>query len=149
MKRKIDRAVAAREPQVVWNSFVDLCAMEEYADLSPTQRQGHLVFWYDAEVQNGGHLQYFLNRGTDLLEETITALRVLELGCHADLLYRVGKVWEATEREAPRTPEEYSYRALAGEFDEHDRAFHQCSPTVVEGLERHLEKHQLDYVEFV
>jgi len=48
----------------VWNAFVDVLAMEEYADLDPVQRIPHLCFWYDSELQNGGHFQYFENRNT-------------------------------------------------------------------------------------
>jgi hypothetical protein len=149
MRRKIDRVAAATEPYLVWNAFIDLCAMEEYGELSATQRLGHLAFWYDSEVQNGGHLQYFLNRGTGLLEETITALGALGLGCHADVLRRAAAAWDASERQQPESAEEYSVQALEGEFDEFDGAFDECFPTIHEGLERHLEAHRDEYVELV
>jgi hypothetical protein len=42
--------------------------------LSAEQRPAHLVFWYESEVQNGGHFQYFENRGTEHLAATIEAL---------------------------------------------------------------------------
>jgi hypothetical protein len=38
-----------------WNGFVDLCAIEKLEDLTPIQRRAVLVFWYMAEVINGGH----------------------------------------------------------------------------------------------
>jgi len=64
VRRRVDAAAAAREPHMVWNAFVDLIATEDYADLSPLQRKAHLVFWYESEVQNGGHGQYFENQGS-------------------------------------------------------------------------------------
>ena len=50
-----------REPYLVWNAFVDIVALTPYERLHPRQRPAHLVFWYNAEVQNGGHYQYFEN----------------------------------------------------------------------------------------
>jgi hypothetical protein len=42
---------------------VNLPSSEDYANLSEERRPAHLVFWYESEVQNGGHLQCFENRG--------------------------------------------------------------------------------------
>ena len=69
LRRTVDRDAAEREPHLIWNAFVDLIAVESYEQLSPVQRMAHLAFWYDSEVQNGGHGQYFENRGTQLLDE--------------------------------------------------------------------------------
>lgn len=68
--RKLSRAMLSQKPYEVWNAFVDLLAMENYTDLDEVQRAAHLCFWYDSEVQNGGHLQYFANRGIMLLNMT-------------------------------------------------------------------------------
>lgn len=54
MKQELEHS-----PWLVWNAFVDLLATEKYEDLSPEQRPAHLVFWYESEVQNGGHMQLF------------------------------------------------------------------------------------------
>ena len=74
MRRTVSRIAAEREPHLVWNAFIDPLAMEAYEDLSPVQSVAHLDFWYDAEVQNGGHDQYFENRGTGLIAESVAAL---------------------------------------------------------------------------
>ncbi len=55
--------------------------MEDYDDLSPEQRPAHLVYWYESEVQNGGHLQYFENRGTEHLAAAVKALGSLGAIC--------------------------------------------------------------------
>jgi hypothetical protein len=122
MKRTIERARLQQEPHLVWNAFIDLLAISEYGDLSLIQRKAHLVFWYDSEVQNGGHGQYFENRGVSRLGETVAALRNLGLECQAETL-----------------PDSF--------IDELDAAFHGCTPTVTEALEQHLARHTTEYVE--
>jgi hypothetical protein len=67
--RRLTQQQVDAQPFRIWNAYVDLLAMEDYHDLVEQQRPAHLVFWYESEVQNGGHLQYFENR-----QETIDAL---------------------------------------------------------------------------
>ncbi|SRR6266542_1008503 len=116
MRRTVDRQAATADPNLIWNAFVDLVAMEEYASLSDVQRQGHLVFWYESEVQNGGHLQFFVNRGTDLLEETLASLDATGLRCQVAVLRRAADGWLMAERQAPESVEEYVEVALEAEF---------------------------------
>jgi hypothetical protein len=84
--RRLTRADAERRPELVWNTFIDILSAADYENLSPGQRIPHLVFWYDSEVQNGGHGQYFDNRGISKVGKTIEALRTLGLECQADVL---------------------------------------------------------------
>ena len=89
----------------VWNAFVDLLAMEEYRDLTPVQRAAHLVFWYEHEVQNGGHLQFFENRGTEHLGETIDALGLLRAVSQQQILRDAGELWLSQARPRIETVE--------------------------------------------
>jgi hypothetical protein len=130
MRRTVSRRAAEAEPHLVWNAFIDLIAVEEYERLSQLQRMAHLVFWYDSEVQNGGHGQYFENRGTQRLGETVQALQALGLTCQADILEKA-----ATARS--------SAPALAVA----DEAYHACQPSTIEALEKHLEDHRADYID--
>ena len=57
----LTRGEIEETPGLVWNAFVELVALTKSQDLSEEQRPAHLVFWYDSEVYNGGHLQYFEN----------------------------------------------------------------------------------------
>lgn len=132
-RRSVDRALAAREPFHVWNAFIDLLTMEEYADLTARQRQAHLVFWYDSEVGNGGHDQYFGNRGREQVGETVAALEALGLPQQAEVLR------QAAAREAEGREGLYAS----------DEAYASCTPNTVEGLEKHLAAHQGEYVELV
>jgi len=142
MKRTVDRGRLQQEPYLVWNAFIDLLAMEEYDDLSSLQRKAHLVFWYESEVQNGGHGQYFENRGLNRLAETVAALRDLGLGCQAQVLSRAVAAFSSAE---PGT--DWADTLDDVFIEELDDAFHQCTPTVTEALEKHLAEHASEYVE--
>lgn len=137
MRRTVAAAALRREPHLVWNAFIDLLALEDYDDLSPLQRKAHLVFWYESEVQNGGHGQYFENQGCRRLREAIAALCELGLACQAAVLSRAADILDA----GTAFPE--------GLAEELDRAFHACAPSATAALERHLATHQDDYVSIV
>lgn len=134
------------EPWQVWNAFVDLLAMEEFESLTPEQRPAHLVFWYESEVQNGGHFQYFENRGTELLAATVEALVLLGATCQQQVLREAGERWLSRSRPRVETAQEFCDTALEGEFDSFDSRFHACSPTLQQCLESHLEQHQASFV---
>ena len=133
-------------PYRVWNAYVDLLAMERFEDLSPEQRPAHLVFWYESEVQNGGHFQYFENQGTDHLVATIEALGLLGATCQQQVLHEAGERWLSRSRPGIETAEEFSDTALVGEFDSLDLSFRACSPTLNQCLESYLERHQTSFV---
>ena len=96
--------------------------MEDYEDLTPEQRRAHLVFWYESEVQNGGHLQYFENSGAEHLEETVYALGLL--GAEGQ-------------------------QEVESDFTMFDSRFHACSPTLQEYLEAYLARNQSSFVTIV
>jgi hypothetical protein len=134
------------EPYRVWNAYVNLLAMEQYEHLSPEQRPAHLVFWYEGEVQNGGHFQYFENRGTKHLPATIEALGLLGATCQQQVLREAGERWLSRPRPRIQTAQEFCDTALAGEFDSFDSRFHACSPTLNQCLESYLARHQASFV---
>jgi len=148
MKRTLSQADVTSQPHLVWNAFVDLLAMEDFDDLSAVQRPAHLVFWYDSEVQNGGHLQYFLNPAGGHVAEAIEALTELRLPQQAAILSRAVARWREKPRTQPADTEEYSAEALSEEFADCDADFHACSPTVLAALERYLASHMDDFISF-
>jgi Domain of unknown function (DUF4375) len=129
-----------------WNRFVWLLATTDYADLSPFQRPPHLVFCYESEVQNGGHLQYFINRGDQRGEKTIRSLRALGADAQATIFEQALERWRSAARQAPADAAEYAALALEGEFDAFDRAFHACSLKLNDVLRRHLAEHQSEFI---
>ncbi len=144
------RTLKAREveqaPHLLWNSFVDLLAMERYEDLTEAQRPAHLVFWYESEVYNGGHLQYFENRRTKYLEETIAALRLLRAECQRSVLQDAIEQFRNRDRERIETPQDYSEIALQGEFDQFDSRLSACDPDLMKRLEEYFSLHQSSFV---
>jgi hypothetical protein len=143
---KLTKRDVEEKPYCIWNSFVELLASHDYTEFSPEQRPAHLVFWYESEVQNGGHLQYFENRRVEHLEATVEALGILGASCQQQVLREARELFLSITRERVRTVEEYVSTALADEFGTLDQRFGQCSPSLQQCLERHLEKHQDRFV---
>lgn len=135
--RRLTRKEAAN-PNNVWNAFVDLLAIQKHESLAPEQPPAHLVFWYESEVQNGGHLQYFENRGTDLLGDTIAALEQLGARCQMQVLEKAAALWRSALRPRIQSAEEFCDLALEGKFESLDAEFFACAPTLQQVLEQHL-----------
>lgn len=144
--RSLSKQEIEEDPYCIWNAFVDLLAMEEYEELSPEQRPAYLVFWYDSEVQNGGHLQYFVNRGTEQFAATIEALGLLGFTCQQQILREAAELWLSRNRSPIQTVQEYSDTALEDEFGSFDTSFYACSPNLQECLEDYLKHNQALFV---
>jgi hypothetical protein len=142
VKRTVDAVAAGREPHLIWNAFIDLIAAENYDDLSPLQRKAHLAFWYDSEVQNGGHGQYFENQGRQRLRETVAALHDLGLSCQARVLERAADRLAAADSQG-----EWNDILPDGFVEELDDAFHACRPDVTTALGQHLRVNESQYVD--
>lgn len=145
-RRRLKAEAVAKEPHLIWNAFIDLIAMEEYDTLSPVQRNAQLAFYYDAEVQNGGHHQYFENSAGRRSHETVDALLQLGLGCQAETLRQAIDSWNSKDREPAATPEEFLDDKLEGEFKDHDRRYGECVRSTTERLKLYLNEHQSDFV---
>jgi hypothetical protein len=133
---------------LVWNAFVDLLAMTRPDDdLEPRQLPAHLVFWYESEVQNGGHFQYFENRGLAQAEETIKSLRQLGAESQAAVLSRALESASRHRWGVISSAEEFAAEAIESELNAFDSEFHACAPPLEEILEAHLNAHQDWYVD--
>ena len=144
--RKVSRRLLEEKAYIVWNEFVDILAMSQYAHLSTKQRPAHLVFWYYSEVENGGHMQYFENRGTARITETVAALELLGCSCHAKVLTGAVTQLKSRPRSRIRSVEEYVETALQGEFDRFDDEYAKCQPTLDKALEGYLARNQSEFV---
>jgi hypothetical protein len=134
----LSSAEVQRRPELLWNAFVCLLSECAYEDLRPSQRPAHLAFWYDAEVQSGGHAQYITNPSGLRADETVQALRAIGADEHASLLARCLATCTQASGE------------LAADSDaslhELDAQFHSLKPSLVDILERHFEAHRPDFV---
>jgi Domain of unknown function (DUF4375) len=126
----------------VWNAFVHLLAFAEESELSDEQIPAWHAFRYESEVQNGGHMQYFLNRGVPEASRAVISLRRLGANEFANILSGALALWESKERQNPGSIEEYVEEALLLEFEGYDNRFGDAQPPLVEILERHLAENQ-------
>jgi hypothetical protein len=130
------------DPYAVWNAFVDLIATSFDHELTPLQRSAQLVFRYESEVQNGGHLQFFVNSAGEYADETIAALDALGASAQARILERAVAQWKSVPRSEFVSLSEYSAMESKHEFIAFDREF----DSVMGVLERHLDEHEAEYI---
>jgi len=146
MRRRVNRADLERDPHAVWNSFVHLLACIAYGELDDAQRPAYLVFCYESEIQNGGHLQFFENRPAELIEPTLDALRALGGEIYVPILCEAVDRWRSRQRDKLETKEAFVSEALDGEFDDFDKACYATQPTMIQLLENYLESRRADFV---
>ena len=129
----------------VWNAFIDLIATSFEHELTPLQRSAQLVFRYESEVLNGGHLQFFVNSTGEDADETIAALDALGASAQARVLEQAVARWNSVPR-PPADLRDYSAMERKHEFRCHDRAFSDCPSPLTEALERHFAEHEAEYI---
>lgn len=139
---RLPRSRLEGDPHALWNAFIHLLASSERADLVGDQLAAHLVFCYESDVQNGGHLQFLLNRPGADLQPTAEALGEIQAPHFLPLLQEAIRRWDAGVRLIVESPEDYCRVALTGEFDDLDAALFAASPTLIELLELHLAAHR-------
>lgn len=132
----------------LWNVYVKLCFLGA-PDYSPTQRIAHLAFLYDAEVQNGGHHQYFENQGLAKARETVLALDLLGAQRQRHALEAAVKIYERInpEERKAESREEFAEAALEGHYRHFDDAFSGAKPDLTEYLKAWLHSNLDDFVE--
>lgn len=133
-------------PNEKWNQFVDLLAMEGYKDLTEIQKVDHLCFWYDSELQNVCHLQYFFNRGISLI--TKTALALMNLGTQLQIIIytKAINILQTEGISNIKRVEVYVAEAFEGKFDDVDSKYYNCVPTIHDLLEKYLEKYEKEFL---
>jgi hypothetical protein len=146
--RNVKNSDIKREPYLLWNEYVDILAMEEFEPGELKLRDASLVFWYDSELQNGGHLQYFENRGTDDAQDTISALVNIGAVHQKDIFEKALKLWSSKERMPIEEVDEYVSQALDGEFDDLDSEYYECLPDMNSYLEKYLERYKDEFFRF-
>lgn len=146
IRRELTISQIEKEPWIVWNSFVDLLAMEDYDDLTSTQRVASSLFWYDSEVQNGGHLQYFLNHGIEHVKTTLDALQSIGNKDFQDILKTVLNKYNSLDLTDIDDVEDYVEEALEDHFGEMDGKYYSVEPTIQSILEEYLEKNKNEFI---
>lgn len=149
IRRQIKKSEFVDEPRTVWNAFVDLLATEDYGELTEFQKPAHLVFWYGAEVQNGGHLQYFHNSVGRRAVETLDALSVLQMDCQRAILADAISYASENPISDIDTVEDYVAEALEHKFDKFDSRYYECEPSSIDILEEYLKVNLNEFIEVI
>jgi hypothetical protein len=148
-RAKVSRADLEKVEYRAWNEYINVLTENEYEDLNPTQQVPYLAFWYDAEVQNGGHMQYFVNSAGAYAEQTVEALPLLGASTQARLLSKAVELVRANPLSDGWTWEKFRGSPLADRFWELDRAYYAAKPTPTELLERYLEAHFDEFIQVI
>lgn len=145
---ELSKAEIANKQYLVWNTFISLLTQSDYKDMNDIQRVALLSFWYDSEVQNGGHLQYFENKGKIfrnrerlLVNSTLEALNIIGAKEQANILSAAADQYLTQVRKHPLDINEFCVLELEDEFREYDRCYYECSPDMNSFLEKYLQQH--------
>ncbi len=138
------------------DAFVDIIC-KPLDELSPWQRAASQAWRYFAEVNNGGHAQYFINLSDDQMArvpEAIRGLRALDMEQAGDILAEAHLRWSGAARLAPVDLHEASAIFGEREFEDLDDRFNGLDPFGREDhtygmLQWHLECHRDLYVELL
>ena len=60
-----------------WNKFISEICSKELNELSEIQKNAVLCFWYDAEMESGGHSGYFDCYSDVIPEDLINAIKII------------------------------------------------------------------------
>ena len=105
----------------------------------PDFRPFWLAYIFDAQVNNGGHLQYFHNCGSDNASETISALILIGAKEHANLLASCLEKIKAAPIKKVESLHDYPQLAAERSFKVEDSAYYSQKSTVLELLEKHYQ----------
>ena len=144
----IKRSDLAAHPELRSNAF-SAVMLESYDDLSELQRVAHLALLYDGEVQNGGHLQYFLNSRGEHLSETHSALLALGAQQHAAILEQAVTRWELSPYTEVETVEDHVAAAREEAFLDLDLTYYKLEPGLDSYLESFFEVHEDQFIAYV
>jgi hypothetical protein len=109
-----------------WNRFINEICFKEHSKLTPTQKAAVLTFWYDAEMNSGGHSGYF---------DCYTEVNSEDL------------IWALTEVGGSEYINNYKEAIQIGQEDGYlktDNVFYNITPSLSSLLMEYVEKHSSD-----
>jgi Domain of unknown function (DUF4375) len=143
------------DPYLVWNTFIQILT-QDYNEMSDIQAVAHHAFWYDSEVQNGGHIQFFENVFSSykdnqevFLSATYEALNIVGAEHQAKIIDNAIKQYYSEIRKHPSTVEEFVELELEDEFGKFDELYYKCSPEMNYCLETYLQAHKDEFVQII
>ena len=153
---ELSKTEVGSRPYLIWNAFIQLLVESRLEELNDMQIVPLFAFWYDSEVQNGGHLQYFENKGKHfrnneniLVNSTLKALNILGATQQADIYSTAATKYFSQVRKHPQNVEEFCMLELEDEFGEYDRRYYKCVPDMSNLLELYLQDHLAEFVKLI
>lgn len=127
-----------------WNAFPALVSEVEIETLSDELKELYRIFWYDFEVQNGGHVQFLSNWGLEFASRTILALRNHNLETQSMVLYNaMNEILKKTPNPGQLTKKmDFINAAMSEEAQKADRAYASSKPKIVVMLQEYVEKNK-------
>ena len=148
VRRKVSRRAFEKFEGERWNAFNDLCGMSEMNQLTPLQRIAYLAWWYDSEVKNGGHFQYFVNRSEFNHTEVIRFLNQIGALPQSKILSRALAAYDH-DKVFPETKGEYLKKEKEADLLNFDREYSACKPEIMDLLGKYLDEHESEFIEWV
>ncbi|MBN1545507.1 MAG: DUF4375 domain-containing protein [Syntrophaceae bacterium] len=146
--RKVSRKAYQEFKGERWNAMNHLLAMSRLEELTPIQRKAHLAYWYESEVRNGGHWQYFCNKAAHDQNEVIEALHEIGAKKQAEILTQaLARLPEDIHR--PETVEEFIAGYDEVEMTDLDFALDECSKKIMDYLEDYLDRYESEFIEWI
>jgi len=128
IKRKLSQKIIKTEEYQIWNSFIDILAMESEDNLSDIQKHAQRAFWYDSEIQNGGHLQYFENQKMNDFTNVLNSLKTIGASQHAYVLKNASEIFLSKHRKPIQSILGFITKAKKGEYDKYDSEYYEINP---------------------
>lgn len=138
-----------KEPYIVWNAFIDIVACGDIVEMNEIQRKAALCFWYDSELQNGGHLQYFENttvNGIIDYQEVVEALIWIGAKRQSEILLKALAIRKTEKRGFIKNVFDFVSRAKEGKYDILDIKYYECEPDITHWFKKMLGKYQSEFV---
>ena len=109
-----------------WNKFIFEVCNREILSLSITQRSAVLAFWYDAEMNSGGHCGYFDCYSDIHPDDLVNALDAINASAFAENFIEAIK-W-----------------GIEDDYEKTDNTFYQLMPSLSDLLMEYVELHKDD-----
>ena len=145
-----------KEPQLLWNTFVKFLSKADTTEMNDIQMAAQLPFWYDSDIQKGGHLKYFESKYEKLGDKlnvlilaTLDALKIIGADKQTELLGKAADIYFSKPRKHTKDPDEFSQIEMEGEFEKFDLEYNQLAPTITDWLEKYLMDHRDNFVKVV
>ncbi|MBE7439075.1 MAG: DUF4375 domain-containing protein [Spirochaetales bacterium] len=143
--RVINQEEVKGNPDLAWNAFIDLIALEDYESLSQIQKHAHLAFWYESEIQNGGHYQYFVNQGTQRLPTALEALRTLAAHEQATVLENAARTLHRLDT-SPESVEDFIDASIKSNLAKFDAEYGACKKSMNFHLQKYLDQNYAHFL---